>query len=130
MGEKRNIIDTWLKEKGDPITERMVENNFYHIDRIEEYMMENGITTISELATILGKKQPQVSRWMSGGQNMTGETLAMIEIKLGIRLVNQGKEIVKELQPIYLNIISGNKAASNNNNYTSQNAIGYAAGIS
>jgi len=125
---KGNSITDWLDTNGDGLTRRMVENNFYYIDRITYYMEDRGITSISELARILDKKQPQVYRWMSGEQNITSETLAYIELKLGIRLVDQGKEQKSNAQPIILSFHNNNTFEKSNLDYQENNAINYAAG--
>ena len=125
---KGNSITDWLDSSGDALTRRMVENNFYYIDRIHLYMEENNISTITELSKILNKKQPQVYRWMSGDQNMTSETLAYIELQLGIRLVHQGKEKSSKAQPIILSLQVGNSLENKNQKYKDNNAINYAAG--
>ncbi|MGO3184492.1 MAG: helix-turn-helix domain-containing protein [Aequorivita sp.] len=125
---KRNSITDWLDTKGDALTRRMVENNFYYIDRINYYMEDHGITSISELARILNKKQPQVYRWMSGEQNITSETLAYIELKLDIRLVDQGKEQKSNAQPIILSFTRNNASKKSNSDYQENNTISYAAG--
>ena len=125
---KGNSITDWLDTKGDELTRRMVENNFYYIDRITEYMEDQGIASISELARILDKKQPQVYRWMSGEQNITSETLAYIELKLNIRLVNQGKEQKSNAQPIILSFTRNNASERSDSDYQENNTISYAAG--
>lgn len=125
---KGNSITDWLDTKGDALTRRMVENNFYYIDRINYYMEDHGIASISELARILNKKQPQVYRWMSGEQNITSETLAYIELKLDIRLVDQGKEQKSNAQPIILNFTRNNASEKSNSDYQENNTISYAAG--
>lgn len=125
---KGNSITDWLDSKGDALTRRMVENNFYYIDRITQYMEDEGITSISQLARILDKKQPQVYRWMSGEQNITSETLAYIELKLGIRLVHQGKEQRSNAQPIILSFSTNNNSQKSNSDYQENNTISYAAG--
>jgi len=125
---KGNSITDWLDTKGDALTRRMVENNFYYIDRITQYMEDQGIVSISELARILNKKQPQVYRWMSGEQNITSETLAYIELKLDIRLVEQGKEQKSNAQPIILSFTRNNASENSNSDYQENNTISYAAG--
>ncbi|KQC34325.1 hypothetical protein AAU57_13990 [Nonlabens sp. YIK11] len=125
---KGNSITDWLETKGDAITRRMVENNFYYIDRITQYMNDQGITSISELARILNKEQPQVYRWMSGEQNITSQTLAYIELKLKIRLVEQGKEQRSNQQPIILSLDYNNRSQKSDSDYQENNTISYAAG--
>lgn len=125
---KANSISDWLDTKGDALKRRMVENNFYYIDRITQFMEDQGIVTISELARVLDKKQPQVYRWMSGEQNITSETLAYIEIKLGIRLVDQGREQKSNAIPIILSFGNNNISEKSSSNYQGNNTISYAAG--
>ena len=91
-------------------------------------MEDQGIASISELARILDKKQPQVYRWMSGEQNITSETLAYIELKLNIRLVNQGKEQKSNAQPIILSFTRNNASERSDSDYQENNTISYAAG--
>lgn len=59
--------------------------------RIDEALQLKGVKK-SELAKALGNKRPsEVTRWLSGTQNLTLETLAQIEYYLGITLLNLDK---------------------------------------
>lgn len=50
--------------------------------RIDEILKRKGWTQ-ADLAKAMGKKEPEISKWMSGGHNFTINTIAKIEAVLG-----------------------------------------------
>ena len=64
----------------------------YHVvDRIHEILNDQGISQ-KELALRLGKKESEISKWLSGEHNMTVKSLLKIEAVLGkpiVRVVNK-----------------------------------------
>lgn len=102
----RNSITDWLEEHGDPVIERMVENNFHIIKQIHAAMDAKGIQTVSELATLIGKKQPQIARMMTGSQNFGQKAIAEIELALDIRIVKQ--QLSLQPQSVVLKLDFGN----------------------
>lgn len=66
----------------DPAIDRFIGTSFDLSDRIHEILESKGLTQ-KDLAEMLGKKESQVSKWMTGTHNFTIKTLALLEVKLG-----------------------------------------------
>ncbi|PSL34130.1 helix-turn-helix domain-containing protein [Dyadobacter jiangsuensis] len=66
----------------DPAIDKFVDTSFDLSDRIHEILESKGLTQ-KDLAEMLGKKESQVSKWMTGTHNFTIKTLALLEVKLG-----------------------------------------------
>lgn len=71
-----------------------VKQSFDIVDRIHEILVAQGKEQ-KDLATLLGKSESEISKWMTGTHNFTIKTLAKIEAKLGAKII----ESVKEKQP-------------------------------
>lgn len=69
---------------------RMIDHSFAVIERIDKIMTQKGISQ-KELATRLGKRESEVSKWMRGTQNFTFKTIAKLEIALGEPIVEIAK---------------------------------------
>lgn len=69
----------------DPVIDKFVDTSFDLSDRIHEILEARGISQ-RELAEMLGKKESQVSKWMTGTHNFTIKTLALLEVKLGVSI--------------------------------------------
>lgn len=71
-----------------PMEQHVTDVKMQVAKRIAEALRLKGVKK-SELAKALGNKRPsEVTRWLSGTQNLTLETLAQIEYYLGISLFN------------------------------------------
>lgn len=55
-------------------------------ERLDAVLKEKGITQ-RELASRLGKRDSEVSKWLTGRHNFTTATIARIEIAIGEKLV-------------------------------------------
>lgn len=66
----------------DPAIDRFIDTSFDLSDRIHAILESKGLTQ-KDLAEMLGKKESQVSKWMTGTHNFTIKTLALLEVKLG-----------------------------------------------
>ncbi len=55
-------------------------------ERLDALLKEKGITQ-HELAKRLGKRDSEVSKWLTGRHNFTTSTIARIETAVGARLV-------------------------------------------
>lgn len=66
----------------DPAIDKFIDASFDLSDRIHEILESKGLTQ-KDLAEMLGKKESQVSKWMTGTHNFTIKTLALLEVKLG-----------------------------------------------
>lgn len=69
----------------DPTIHRFIGTSFDLSDRIHEILEAKGLTQ-KDLADMIGKKESQVSKWMTGTHNFTIKTLALIEVKLGVSI--------------------------------------------
>lgn len=71
-----------------PMEQYVTDVKMLMAKRIAEALQMKGVKK-SDLAKALGNKRPsEVTRWLSGTQNLTLETLAQIEYYLGISLFN------------------------------------------
>ena len=61
---------------------RMTDHSFAIAAHISEILARKGWTK-SDLANAMGKKNAEISRWMSGQHNFTLDTIAKIEAVLG-----------------------------------------------
>ncbi|MBR5988611.1 MAG: helix-turn-helix transcriptional regulator [Prevotella sp.] len=55
-------------------------------ERLDALLKEKGITQ-HELASRLGKRDSEVSKWLTGRHNFTTNTIARIETAIGERLI-------------------------------------------
>lgn len=56
------------------------------VDRIEAVLEMKGMSH-RELATALGKSESEISKWMRGTHNFTFETIAKINLALGVKVI-------------------------------------------
>ena len=73
-------------EKVSPDTRAEFELSFAIADRIDYLLRKKGMTQRS-LAERLGKKESEVSKWLTGRHNFTINTLAHIALALGEEIV-------------------------------------------
>lgn len=78
----------------DPAIDRFVDASFDIADRIHEILETRGISQ-KELAEMLGKKESQVSKWMTGTHNFTIKTLALLEARLGVPIFKVSNEKIE-----------------------------------
>lgn len=91
MKRKNNIriYSTILQDSLDSITpqERAAFDLNYSIsEKIYQTLQEKGMTK-RDLARLTGKKESEVSRWFSFGHNFTCKTIALIQMSLGVTIV-------------------------------------------
>lgn len=91
MKRKNNIriYSTILQDSLDSITpqERAAfDLNFCISEKIYQTLQEKGMTK-RDLARLTGKKESEVSRWFSFGHNFTCKTIALIQMSLGVTIV-------------------------------------------
>lgn len=85
-----NYIDPLFQEVLDSVPQRVkgeVDRSFDLSSRIDALLREKGWTK-SDLAEKTGRKCSEVSKWLSGTQNFTLRTIALIEEALGCELIN------------------------------------------
>jgi transcriptional regulator with XRE-family HTH domain len=81
----------------DPAIHRFVGASFDIADRIHEILEKRGISQ-KQLAEMLGKKESQVSKWMTGTHNFTIKTLALLEVKLGVSIFQVSSGVIEPLE--------------------------------
>lgn len=81
----------------DPAIEKFVDTSFDLSDRIHEILEKRGISQ-KQLAEMLGKKESQVSKWMTGTHNFTIKTLALLEVKLGVSIFQVSSGVIEPLE--------------------------------
>jgi transcriptional regulator with XRE-family HTH domain len=63
-----------------------VSRSFDIVDRIHEILLSKNLDQ-KDLATLLGKQESEISKWMSGTHNFTIKTITRIEKVLGASIV-------------------------------------------
>jgi transcriptional regulator with XRE-family HTH domain len=75
-----------IKDRIPPYRKRMIRISVDIGTQIHEYMKSDGINQ-RVLAEKLGKKESEISKWLSGSHNFTIETVAKIEDVFGKRII-------------------------------------------
>lgn len=75
------MIDRRRTHVSDAVRER-VDLSFRIVDRIHVILTDKGLKQ-KDLAEMLGKKEPEISKWMRGTHNFTIGTIAAIEAVMG-----------------------------------------------
>ena len=84
---KRSSIIEQRWKRVIPETRRAVGFSFLIVDRIHEILERKGLRQ-KDLAMRLGKKEPEISKWMRGTHNFTIDTLISIENALGEPIIS------------------------------------------
>lgn len=84
--KKNNLINNWLNENGSLEIEMLVKRNLAIASKVRDLLKEKEMT-LSDLAEKLGKTQPEISKWLSGSQNLTQKSIIKMEIALGETLI-------------------------------------------
>ena len=84
---KRCSIIEQRRKSVNPETRRAVDFSFLIVDRIHESLERKGLRQ-KDLAMRLGKKEPEISKWMRGTHNFTIDTLISIENALGEPIIS------------------------------------------
>ncbi|WP_302105488.1 helix-turn-helix transcriptional regulator, partial [uncultured Duncaniella sp.] len=71
---KRNSIIETRRAKVLPEVRQRVDLSFRIVDRIHNILEEQGLKQ-KDLATMLNKKESEISKWMRGTHNFTIETI-------------------------------------------------------
>lgn len=79
---KRSSIIEQRRKSVNPETRKTVDFSFLIADRIHEILERKGMRQ-KDIALRLGKKEPEISKWMRGMHNFTIDTLISIENALG-----------------------------------------------
>lgn len=84
---KRSSIIEQRRKSVSPEARQTVDFSFMIVDRIHEILESKGMRQ-KDLAIRLGKKEPEISKWMRGTHNFTIETLVSIEAALGEPIIS------------------------------------------
>lgn len=79
---KRNSIIGTRRAIVSPEVRRRVDLTLLIVDRIHSILEEKGLKQ-KDLASMLGKKESEISKWMRGTHNFTIDTITSIENALG-----------------------------------------------
>ncbi len=79
---KRNSIIGARRAIVSPEVRRRVDLTFLIVDRIHSILEEKGLKQ-KDIASMLGKKESEISKWMRGTHNFTIDTITSIENALG-----------------------------------------------
>lgn len=79
---KRNSIIGARRAIVSPEVRRRVDLTSLIVDRIHSILEEKGLKQ-KDLASMLGKKESEISKWMRGTHNFTIDTITSIENALG-----------------------------------------------
>lgn len=79
---KRSSIIEGRRAKVSPEVRRRVDLSFLIVDRIHTVLEQRGLRQ-KDLASMLDKKESEISKWMRGTHNFTIETISQIEKVLG-----------------------------------------------
>lgn len=80
-----NVLER-IKNRIPPYKKRMIRMSIDIGAQIFEYMKSDGINQ-RELADKLGKRESEISKWLSGSHNFTIETISKIEEVFGKKIV-------------------------------------------
>jgi transcriptional regulator with XRE-family HTH domain len=83
---KRSNILEERRKKVDPEIRKSVDLSFQIVDRIHDILVSKGLKQ-KDLATLLGKSEAEISKWMRGTHNFTIDTLVSIEEALDAPIV-------------------------------------------
>lgn len=75
---KRSSILEERRKKVNPVVRERVDLSFQIVDRIHDILLSKGYRQ-KDLATMLGKSEAEISKWMRGTHNFTIDTLSNIE---------------------------------------------------
>lgn len=87
--KRSNVIDA-RRAPVAPEVRRRVEISFLIVDRIHEMLVARGMKQ-KDLASLLGKRESEISKWMRGTHNFTIETISSIENALGEPILQVAK---------------------------------------
>ncbi|MCM1489322.1 MAG: helix-turn-helix domain-containing protein [Muribaculum sp.] len=79
---KRNSIIESRRMKVSSETKKSVDFSFLIVDRIHNVLQSRGLRQ-KDLASMLNKKESEISKWMRGTHNFTIDTIIQIEEALG-----------------------------------------------
>ena len=88
---KKNAILESIRQETPAYIKREIDLSFYIVDRISEILQLRGMTQ-KDLADLLGKKESEISKWMTGTHNFTIRSIAKIERALNVSIFDIEKK--------------------------------------
>lgn len=88
----------------DPKNEKFIEKNIDIVEEIYALMEQHGVNSQKELAQLLGKKESEVSKLLSGVQNMTLRSITNLEVALGTDIIltaSKAKERFEKINYVF-----------------------------
>jgi len=82
-----NLINNWLEEYGSKEIEKLVSRNVSISNRVIKILAEKNISRV-EFAELLGKSPSEVTKLLSGKQNINIKTIVKMEIALGQDIIS------------------------------------------
>lgn len=88
---KKNAILESIRQKTPAYVKREIDLSFYVVNKIAEILQLKGMTQ-KDLANLLGKKESEISKWMTGTHNFTLRSIAKIEKALNVSIFDINKD--------------------------------------
>jgi transcriptional regulator with XRE-family HTH domain len=115
MKKEGNIITSWLNQNRNPEIDKFIEKNLAITEKVRLAMELKGWKS-QDLAKEMGKKPSEVSKWLTGMQNLTLKSIIKMELALGVELININPS--NEYQYVFLgDIETKNRVAEKVNSY-------------
>lgn len=92
---KKNAILESIRQETPAYIKREIDLSFYIVDKIAEILQLKGMTQ-KDLANLLGKKESEISKWMTGTHNFTLRSIAKIEKALNVSIFDLEKDQYSE----------------------------------
>jgi len=88
---KKNAILESIRQETPAYIKREIDLSFFIVDRISEILQSKEMTQ-KDLADLLGKKESEISKWMTGTHNFTIRSIAKIESALDVSIFDIEKK--------------------------------------
>lgn len=99
---KKNPLLEQLRRETTEEVKREVDLSFEIADRIFEILSKKNLTQ-RDFASLLGKSETEISKWMRGTHNFTTKTIAKIEVVLGEPIIEvSGKTSKTEIVFVHI----------------------------
>lgn len=90
------IIDSAL-DNINPVNKKFIEKNFDIVEEIYALLESNGMSQ-KDLADKLGKRESEISKWLSGSHNLTLKSIAKIESVFGQDIIYSASSAKKRFR--------------------------------
>jgi transcriptional regulator with XRE-family HTH domain len=120
---KRNNRLEKRRRKISKDVDLFVNQSFDIVDRIHEILAKQGKEQ-KDLAKALGKKESEISKWMSGTHNFTIKTIAKIEAVLNEPIIHVSKTKSPETSKCFFIISENYKMKKSRHSSIISNSIG------